>query len=234
MPKVEGSYYWPHQNIPILSPGTLTLLENANSIETKQDNSGEEYYILKINEISYEIPKFLTSKRALIFLGFTTTKIEEIWNYINDPSFPPWKPDITDGREYWFWERFKIWLDDEIDKTNEQILSNRDKSCSKFLLDSIGLTDDTQLKSLQTTETGSKPVFITLRDRDLSDIFDWVRHYLERKWSMLQLIECAIVKSPQHGNEWLFEIAKEFNENPIDKSPAYDAFWIEREKSGTT
>ena len=79
----EGEFkYWPYDKIPVISETALKMLEKNFDYETGRDEFGRHSIKLIIFDNYIEVPKFLTSKGALAFLGFTHTRAEQLWEYL--------------------------------------------------------------------------------------------------------------------------------------------------------
>lgn len=89
--------YWPDDLIPVIFEPVLAMLAKDDYYMTGKDNFVEHSIILKISDKEIKIPKYLTSKKTLAFLGLTPSCVKKLWQDIN--SDPGWVdgPNIKYG-----------------------------------------------------------------------------------------------------------------------------------------
>lgn len=216
---------WPEEkNVPVLSTVIADILLKKDIIETGEEGGkipfncyGEEIFRLKHNENFYEIPKNLTSKGTLHFLGFRPSEVGILWHYAINRQSPTNEP-ITQHRAYGFWKGVNEYLDD---KFRNLIRRNTwiQMMDTKQVLDAIGLRSEVQSQSLTIkNEVGGK-LFLSLQNQNPRSVIAWAKRYIKRRWSVLADLEIHINSRP--GDGWLLDIVREFNEHPVDTDSAY-------------
>lgn len=217
--------FWPrNKDVAILSETTLDMLQLRNVIEIEDErrrvllNCYEEDVLkLIINKNKYEIPKYITSRGTLAFLGFTKSKVKVLWQYLNSLNLPL-DEAIASYEAYLFWEGVKAWLDLECNKLAIQY-KNNDIIGTKQFLDGIGLTTDVQHQRLKVTYEGKKSEFIYLDKQDMPWVIQWVKRYIKRRWSILINMDFNINHKPI--NESFSDIVMELNDKPVGSEIAY-------------
>lgn len=222
---------WPEEkNIPVLSTRIVDILLTKDIIEIGDEGGkipfncyGEDILRLKHNKDYYQIPKYLTCKGTLEFLGFSEKEIDLIWQYVINRK-PPSNEPIAPYRAYGFWQGINNYLDTKFKNLVEenkpiQIMD------SKQILDAIGLRNDVQLQTLKLTNEGRNPFYICLQNQNPRYMIQWARRYIRRRWSILADLENHISSRP--GDGWLLDIVREFNDKPIDLDIAYTMDFFE-------
>lgn len=216
---------WPEEKkIPVLSKFVVDILLKKDNIEIGEEGGkipfngyGEDILRLKHNKNFYEIPKILTSKGTLHFLGFRPSDVEVLWQYIINRRSPSNEP-IAPFRAYRFWIGVNEYLNIKF-----RTLFERNKyiqvMSTKHMLDTIGLRNDVQIQTLKITYEGRGPFYISLQNQNPRSVLEWVKRYIHHRWSMLADLETLISSRP--GDGWLLDIVREFNEKPLDSNTAY-------------
>lgn len=207
----EGDFkYWPYDKIPVISETALEMLEKNTDYETGRDGFGGHSIKLIIFDKCIEVPKFLTSKGALAFLGFTHTRAEQLWTYLINVPPSMDGPDIEDGGEYYFWKGTVEFLDVKISLAKEPAI-NRGRD-SKALLDDVGLTNKVQLQELRITSDYDESILTCLQAQMPEDALPLAKQYIQHRWEILVGLEDIITKRV----DWREDTVKKFTQHPID------------------
>lgn len=148
---------WPEEkNIPALSTRIMDVLLTKDIIEIGEEGGkipfncyGEDILRLKHNKVYYQIPKYLTCKGTLEFLGFSRKEIEVIWQFVINRK-PPSKEPVAPYQAYEFWIGVMIYLDTKFKNLVQQNKPIQIMN-SKQILDVIGLRSEVQLQTLKLT-----------------------------------------------------------------------------------
>lgn len=219
---------WPAvQEIDIFNTKSLDLLYRNGLIEPGPVvRYSQGYYLLKIDDKRFVIPKIVTSQSALLFLGFTPETIEEIWAYIHNPILDTPMVTGVPKRAAEFWDRVQTWLNKrilEIMQTTSH-LSSPDALSSSDLLVKLGMRNDAQIQYHQhdaPPALGGSHTFCLTQVIE-SDVLAWANKVITRRWNMLATLEFSIFRG---GDEidmsgWA-EVVKEFTQKPIASEMAY-------------
>lgn len=209
---------WPvEKKIPVLSELMFNLLLKKDIIETGEEGGklpfncfGDEIFRLKHLNDFYEIPKVITSKGALLFLGFKPNEIEVLWQYIHNPVPQQKEPISSHGG---FWKKINEYLDIKCKKLLEQ---NRFvmTMTTKQVLDTIGLRTDVQIQTLQVTNDKKEILYLSLQNQNPISAISWARQYINRRWKILADLENYINSKP--GDGWILNLVRELKDKPID------------------
>lgn len=201
-------------HVPLLSEEAADILGDALQMDVNA--WGDDAVLLKINGQSFEIPRILTSRGTLDLLGFTESRVEELWNSLKeaDPRVSPLTPKDEFGK------RMTEYVD-EI--TNSIHLRNEEghPRSSAELLDALGLTDDAQshlMELISGHELGR--LVQPLRESHPDYVLTLAKSYIQHRWNFLQEIDSLIVVQ-QEG--WREEIVKGFMQLPIESVQAWAA-----------
>lgn len=216
---------WPvEKKIPVLSELIFDLLLKKDIIETGEEGGklpfnsfGDEIFRLKHNNDLYEIPKVITSKGALLFLGFKTNDIEVLWHYILN-RVPPRNEPVSPYRAYGFWRGINEYLDIKCKYLFDQ---NRDVTImqTKQMLDIIGLRTNVQIQTLQITNDRKEILYLSLQNQNPRSVVSWARRYIQRRWRVLADLENYITSKP--GDGWVLDLVKEIKDKPVDSDAPY-------------
>lgn len=203
--------YWPCDDINILSERVLTQLAEYNEYERAWDNFGERSLTLIILGRCIHLPRFLTSKAALAYLGFTRTRVEELWQgQIRVPESMD-GPNIECGGEYYFWAFIIQFLDDKISSARENAENGVIRS-SKDLLDDMGLTRNVQRQELRVTSGDDQTIVTSLRAQMPKDALPLAKQYIIQRWAMPLGLNDTI---DQRGS-LREDIVTKFTQHPIE------------------
>lgn len=195
-------------HIPLLSEEAINILQNSLKIDV---NHWEEDVIrLTIKDQSYEIPRIITSRGALDYLGFNKSQVQKLWNLIKqvDIKVGPLSP-IKE-----FNQRITRYLDDIINSISLRNQDGQLKSSTE-ILDAIGLTNNVQSRQIELTNLPrlDGPVrIIQLRKINPICVLDLARKYVIFRWAFLQKMDELILEQKEG---WWEKIVKEFTQSPI-------------------
>lgn len=198
-------------HIPLLSGKAADILKDSLDIDVNQ--WGEDAMQLIINDEFYDIPRIMTSRGALDYLGLTKSRVQELWNLIKQVNsrFTYMSP-INE-----FDQRMINFVDTILNSIKVRNPDGQMKS-SVELLDAIGLTNDAQSRPLELTNLArlSGPVrIIQLRRINPVCVHTLARKYIISRWAFLQEMD-ELILNQKEG--WWEKIVKEFTQSPI-KSP---------------
>lgn len=234
IPRIRNTEYWPYARfIPVLSDVALEILKEKGVIELKQDKDGEEVMIILIKNKCYEIPKILTSKKSLYWLGFTKERVDKLWDSLVKVSPPCTTPSIIDGGAWAFWLEIKLWIGDEIYAITKKKSDKKDDLWNnKILNDRIGLNDLSRLKKLKilprskNADMYSPPIYTYIQEQKPQDLLPLVQRYIYYRWNLLsQLNKVVLYHSssyfysslePSGKDDCLKFLLDQFEMNPID------------------
>lgn len=193
IPRIKNAEYWPFAKfIPVLSETALQILYKKGAVELGQGSDGEEVIWLIINNIAYEIPRILTSKRTLSWLGFTKERVDELWDSLVKVSPPMITPSISEGGAWAFWQEIKLWIGDEIYATTKRSTDKRDDVWNIKVLSRIGFDDSHRFRPLKIR--GEKGLVYThIEDQKPQDLLPLVQRYVYHRWNMLAQLNRIII-----------------------------------------
>lgn len=184
-PRIRNEQYWPFAKfIPVLSDTALRILAERGALALGRDIDGEEGIWIKIDNRSYEIPRILTSKKTLSWLGFNKERINELWDTLNKVSPPIITPAVSDGGEWAFWCEIKLWIGDEMYAITKRSADKRDQSWNNEVLNRIGFGNWDRLKPVKIK--GEKGLIYTfIQDQKPQDLLPLVQRYVYHRWNLL-------------------------------------------------
>lgn len=223
-PRIKNTEYWPYAKfIPVLSETALRILEEKGALELGQDISGEEGMWIIINNTVYEIPRILTSKKTLSWLGFTKERVDELWNTLLKVSPPMITPSISDGGAWAFWLEIKLWIGDEMYAITKRFADKTDDSWNNKVLSRIGFNDSARLKPLKIK--GEKGlIYSSIQEQKPQDLLPLVQRYVYHRWNMLTQMNKMILRHSSYsssGTDCLTKLAEQFEREPIDLDTMY-------------
>lgn len=219
MQLVEGLKYWPHdKNIPVLSESTMIKLKEANILEIVKDPWKEDTLNIKSGAMDLKVPKMLTSRAALLFLGFTIAQAEKLWSILLKVSSPPVIPNVENGGQWAFWMGVKLWMSDEIFDAPRVFQKDQETLWTHKLLDHAGITQLCRQQGLKLIRDG-EIVITNLQDQKPQDVLHLVKKYIDHRWQILAQMESVIALGDQ--SEWLPRLIREATKNPMDFQDVY-------------
>lgn len=220
---------WPmEKKIPVLSELIFNLLLEKDIIETGEeggkqpfDRYGDEIFRLKHLNDFYELPKAITSKGTLLFLGFKPDNIEVLWQYIHSRVPKRNEPVSPHGG---FWKGINEYLDIKCKQLFDQ---NRlvTVMTTKQMLDNIGLRTNVQIQTLQIKNEEKEILYLSLQNQSPIAAISWARRYINRRWKILADLENYINSKP--GNGWVMDLVREFRDKPVDSDFPYIIDFVE-------
>lgn len=221
LPRIKDSAYWPYAKfIPVLSNEAQSKLEMIDVLEKGLDVYGDDTLIVKIDGVRHFIPKFLTSKHALLFIGFTKARADELWEILVKVS-PPVTLPIVGNAEQAFWLHLKLWLVDEFHIMPRSKGSERDDEYTKTVLDLLGFSEVARLQRL-VIEGEDGPILTTINEQKPQDIFPLVQRYIYHKWNLLAHLNKSILADKLGGKGWWTRLREEFTKDPVDLDVLYN------------
>lgn len=222
IPRIKNSAYWPYAKfLPVLSETAIRILEARGALEKGQDINGEDTLRIKINNKVYTIPRILTSKKSLSWLGFTKERVNELWETLLKVSSPMIIPSINDGGEWAFWVEIKLWIGDEIYAISKRSADKRDDAWNNTVLSRIGINDTARLQPLKIK--GEKGLIYTfIQEQKPQDLLPLIQRYIYHRWHLLSELNKLILVGSSHSIEagknrdWLTNMGEQFETNPID------------------
>lgn len=193
--------------IALLSEEAADILDNV--LEADVNQWGDDALQLTINEQSFEIPRNLTSRGTLDFLGFTDTQVEALWTFLKevDPRASPLAP-INE-----FGTRMIEYVDDITKSMNLRNEEGQLKSSGE-LLNALGLTNDVQSRPVElTSQPGLGGPGQTLQEIRPDRVLALAKRYIVRRWEFLREMD-SLILSQQEG--WWEKIVKGFTQSPIE------------------
>lgn len=217
----KGGYCPRFNAIRLLSVKAVEILDNEDVLQNALDYYEEDALLLTVNEKSYKIPSVLTSRGTLDFLGFTESRVKELWNLLKEPELEPGvslSPPIDE-----FGKRMIKYMDNII-KTISLWTDEGQLKSSANILGTLGLKIDVQLQDLLQSIPPSGPGLgrsihtFQLRKICPHGVLAMAKRYIERGWMLLKEMNLLIV-SQEEG--WWEKIFNEFTQSPIDPTQAY-------------
>lgn len=205
----EEDKYWLYIRMPVFSKKVLTTLRKHNFCEIRRNIYGESLITLIILDKRIELPKYLTSKGALVFLGFTPTLVDELWKHLGNAPEPTDGFDIECGGKFYFWTHTTEFLEKKIAAAKE---NSNGHDRTKKILDNLGLTDDVQLQGIRIKGNHCEAILTSLRAQMPEDGISLARQYIKRRWEILVGLQDIITQR----ENWEEEIVRKFAPGPID------------------
>lgn len=231
IPRIKNSEYWPYAKfIPVLSETALEILREKGAIELRKDAGGEEIIRIMINNKSYDIPKILTSKGTLSWLGFTKERVDVLWDSLVKVSPPMITPSISDGGEWAFWQEIKLWIGDEMYAITKRSTDQRDDLWNKKVMDRIGFEDLHRSKRLKLMGENGQMVYTHIQDQKPQDLLALVQRYVYYRWNMLAQMNKMILLHSSSSHcysssgmhvDCITRLAVQFEMDPIDLDAMY-------------
>lgn len=216
---VEGLKYWPHdRNIPVLSESNLAKLREANVLEIMKDPFGEDMLHIKQGVVDFRLPKMLTSRAALLFMGFTEPQAEKLWKILIKVSSPPVVPNVENGGQWAFWMGVRLWMDDEIFEARTLFRGEEEVYRTYKILDHVGVTQRCRQQAFKVIRDG-KEVLTNLQEQKPQDVLYLVKKYIDHRWQMLAKVESLIAL--ENKSVWWPRLVKEVTKSPIDFQDVY-------------
>lgn len=180
----------------------------SNALEVDVNLWGEDTLLLRIHDKSLEIPEVLTSRGTLDFLGFTESRVEEMWDFLKevDPRASPSAPVDE------FKKRMIKYLNDIIDSIHLRDEEGKLRS-SVELFDTLGLTyrAKSHLEEL-ISAPGPSGVAQRLPETHPEYVLALAKNYILHRFKFLQEMDALVVLQQE---EWQEELVKGFTQLPI-------------------
>lgn len=220
-PRIKDSAYWPLEKyIPTLSSEALTMLKDKTAVETTEDDQGEDSLKIKINDKEHEIPKLLTSKKALSFIGFSKERIDEIWPFLLQVSPPVVIPSVADGPEWAFWFEIKLLIGDVDYATTKMTSTESDDAWNTKVLDRMGMSEEVRMRGLKIQ--GKESVMFTyLQEQKPQELIPLIQRYIYHRWCVLIKLDSEILAGNSERSDWLETLEEEFEQKPINLDVLY-------------
>lgn len=219
IPLVEGLKYWPHdRNIPVLSESNLAKLKDAKLLEIIKDPWGEDMLNIKLGTMDFKFPKMLTSRAALLFLGFTEPQAEKLWKILINVSSPPVVPNVENGGQWAFWMGVKLWMSDEIFEAPTLFQREEEASRTYKILDHAGITRRSRQQALKVIRDG-KEVLTNLEEQKPQDVLYLVKKYIDHRWQILAKMDS--VMALENKSDWWPRLRREVSKSPMDFQEVY-------------
>lgn len=203
-PRIKNAEYWPFAKfIPVLSETALQILYEKGAVKLEKDLDGEEIMRIIINNKFYDLPRILTSKRTLSWLGFTKERVDELWESLVKVSPPMVTPSISDGGAWAFWQEIKLWIGDEMYAITERSTDKKDDVWNNKVLSRIGFDHGHRFKSLKIKgENGL--MYTRIQDQKPQDLLPLVQRYVHHRWHMLVELNKMILP---HSSSYFYSSA---------------------------
>lgn len=210
----EELKYWPEDLIPVISKPVLAVLTKDEYYMTGQTNFVEYSMILKLSHKEIKIPKYLTSKEALAFLGLNPSRVKELWQDLNSNPELLNRSNIESGKGFYVWKIIIKFLEKKSNITEHA--NYYDRAYSKKVLDDIGLTNEAQLRDLK-IKTGYGEAILNLQAQIPKDAIFLAKQYIKHRWEMLAQLEFVIAKR----KNWREDVLMRFIQQPFDLTTFY-------------
>ena len=221
IPRIRNTAYWPFAKyIPVLSEAAIKKLQDKGVLETGLDIHGEDTLKILINNKRHPIPRYLTSKQALLFLGLTKRRVDTLWEDLLKVTPPFVTPSIYEGGQHPFWMEIKLWLADEIDDNPKRSGTEKNDEISDKVLNKIGLDEGARLQSLM-IEGANGPVLTSIQEQKPQDILPLVQRLIYHRWLLLAKMEKAIIHGDTNGKDWWTRLSEEITKDPINLDELY-------------
>lgn len=211
-----------YNGISVLSNDAESLLTTKGVLEfVSSDRHYDPVWALTINSKEHLIPRWLTSRGALDFVGFTDSKVTEIWTYMKENAPPtqdtyPFESAIDE-----FWNAVLTWYDHNV---AHMIRHEKDIPVSRrtpqLILNFLGIRKEVQ----------DRPMRLSTAAKEIDDVFQlnrihthivpvWTKRYITRRWNVLKKMN-GLVLAQEAG--WWEKIAREMDSmTPLDSMEAY-------------
>lgn len=193
-------------NVYLLSEQATDILNHA--LEVDVNLWGEDALLLTIHNQTFQIPEVLTSRGTLDLLGFTESRVQELWDFLKevDPRTPPLTPVDE------FKKRMIEYVNDIIDTVHLRDEDGKLRNSAE-LLDILGLTSDAKSHLMELLSApGPGGVAQRLRETHPDYVLVLAKNYIQHRFRFLQEMDSLVVI--QQG-EWEEEIFKGFTQLPI-------------------
>lgn len=211
-----------YNGISVLSNNAESLLTSKEVLEfVSSDRHYDPAWILTINSREHLIPRWLTSRGTLDFVGFTNSTVAEIWTYIKENA-PPTKdtyPFASAIDE--FWEAVMTWFDHNV---AHMIRHEKDipesRRTPQLILNFLGIRNEVQGLPMRLHTAGQEIDDAFQLNRIHTDIVPvWTKRYITRRWNVLKKMN-GLVLAQEEG--WWEKIAREMDwMTPMDSMEAY-------------
>lgn len=223
-----------YNEISVLSNEADMLLTSKGLLEfVRWDWHLDPAHHLTINSKQHLIPRYLTSRGTLDFVGFNRDTTTEIWNYIKECALPMQDlPPYTSAIDE-FWAAVIRWFDDRVSQIirHEKEIPLPERT-PELILDTLGIRDQVQGLSMRLTtpaqakddEVGcSKAQVQTFQlNRIHTDIVPvWTKRYITRRWNILKKMNDLVLAQ---DDGWWEKIVREMESErtvPLDSMEAY-------------
>ena len=209
-----------YNGISVLSNNAESLLTSKHVLELV---SSDRYYDLAwtitINSKEHLIPRWLTSRGTLDFVGFTEVAVGEIWNYIKENALPmkdsyPFASAIDE-----FWDAVIKWYDHNVAhmiRHEKKIVDKR----PELMLNFLGIKNEVQKLPMRLSTPNPETDDTFQLNRIHTDIVPvWTKRYITRRWNVLKKMN-GLVLAQDEG--WWEKIAREMDwMTPLDSMEAY-------------
>lgn len=211
-----------YNGISVLSNHAESLLTSKGVLEfVSSDRHYDPAWTLTINSKEHLIPRWLTSRGTLHFVGFTNSKVTEIWNYMKENA-PPTKdiyPFASAIDE--FWDAVITWYDHIVAHMirHEKNIPESRRS-PELILNFLGIRNEVQGLPMRLNTAAQEIDDVFQLNRIHTDIVPvWTKRYITRRWNVLKKIN-GLVLSQEEG--WWEKIAREMDSmTPLDSMEAY-------------
>lgn len=194
IPRIRNTEYWPYAKfIPVLSDTALQILKEKGAVELRKDSDEEETMRISAKNRFYEIPKILTSKKTLSWLGFTKERVDELWDTLIKVSPPVTTPSISDGGAWAFWHEIKLWIGDEMYAITKRTADKKDEEWNNKVLKRIGLNDSARHKSLKILRREKYGIYTYIQGSKPQDLLPLVQRYIYYRWNILTQLNKIIL-----------------------------------------
>lgn len=205
--------YWPKDVISVISESVLPMLNKNDYHEDGQDFNN--LIRLTILGKCITIPKYLTSEKTLIFLGFTQSRAKILWQHLTNVPKDMNGPNIENGSGFYFWRDLMKILEVQIANTMENE-NDHNRKYTRKVLDNIGLTNEAQFQDIKLKTDGGEAI-VTLRYQIPKNTIIIAKQYIKYRWEMLIQLNDIITKK----GDWKKEIVMKFTQDPIDLTTLY-------------
>ena len=221
IPRIRNTAYWPFAKyIPVLSEAAMKKLQDKGVLETGPDIYGEDTLKILIDNKHHPIPRYLTSKQALYFLGLNKPRVDTLWEDLLRVTPPFVTPSIYDGGQHPFWMEIKLWLADEIEANPKRFGTEKNDEITDKVLNQIGLDKGARLQFV--IVGGANGLFLTsIQEQKPQDILPLVQRFIYHRWLLLAKMDKAIIHGDANGKDWWTRLSEEITKNPINLDELY-------------
>ncbi|MCJ1349884.1 hypothetical protein MMC31_008127 [Peltigera leucophlebia] len=221
IPRIKNQAYWPYAKfIPVLSERALSMLKEKFTVVTGEDNNGDAILRITINQKHYVIPRTLTSKRALTFLGFNKERVNDLWDTLINVRPPVVIPSIEDGAAFAFWCELKLWIGDEMYATTKLPETKRNDTWNNTVLSRIGLNDVARFQGLKIKGEDGQ-VYTYIQEQKPQDLLPLIQRYIFHRWALLAKMDEIIINTDVFDTDWWVKLVQEFEQSPVDLDVLY-------------